>query len=313
MLAVMEHSALSPAGPQSGSISTLWWLFFYVTGAIYLLVVIFMFVAMLRRHEKPTNERHMSAVISALVAITVVILFVFLISEFKTGQKLYSLASAPNQMEIKITGHQWWWEVEYEDPTPSQMIRTANEIHIPVGVPVKFDLQSQDVIHSFWCPSLNGKRDLIPGHPTHMWLQADRPGTYAGQCAEYCGHQHAHMRFSIIAEDQKTFDAWRDAQRKSAPEPVTDLQKRGQQVFLNSTCIMCHTVDGTYAHASVGPVLTHIASRQMIASDSILNTPDNRMKWIHNPQEIKPGVIMPQNNLTQNDMNALSEYLETLK
>jgi cytochrome c oxidase subunit 2 len=323
-LLASAQSALDPAGAQAGGISRLWWTFFWVTASIFLLVLIFLLIALARRRIEPSDssqrhkvdpvrEQRMSVVIRAAVAISVLVLFLFLIGEFLTGRKLYALSSSADQIAIKITGHQWWWEVQYQDPTSSNMFNTANEIHIPVGVVVKFDLQSADVIHSFWVPNLHGKKDLVPGHPTSLWLRADKAGTYSGQCAEFCGHQHAHMRFTVIAEDRATYDAWLDAQRKRAAEPSTETEMRGHQVFINSSCILCHTVDGTPARATVGPNLTHIGSRQHIAAGTLPNTADNLSRWIQNPQQIKPGVIMPQHNFSDADLHSLVEYLESLR
>jgi cytochrome c oxidase subunit 2 len=203
MLADVAQSALDPKGPQAGAIYGLWWMCFGVTAVVYLLVIAFMFMAMLKRRapveteppvrHDPHTDRRMKVVVSSAVGITILILFTFLISDFLVGRKIYAMASANDQLEIQVIGHQWWWEVQYQDETPSNIVRTANEIHLPVGTPVKVQLDSRDVIHSFWVPSLRGKKDLIPGHPTRIWLQADQPGTYEGQCAEFCCHQHAHM------------------------------------------------------------------------------------------------------------------------
>jgi cytochrome c oxidase subunit 2 len=324
ILLATNQSALDPAGPQAGRISTLWWIFFGTTATIYVIVQICMLVAALRKRQTepqppppmpidPARERRVNRVISWLVGMTAVVLFALLLSEFITGRKLYAFTSSPNQLEIKIIGHQWWWEVRYEDPVRSNMVITANEIHIPVGVPIRFDLESTDVIHSFWVPNLNGKKDLIPGHPTYFSMQADRPGKYEGQCAEFCGHQHAHMRFLVIAESRADFDKWREAQLKPAPEPQTDAQKRGRDVFINGSCIMCHTISGTPARGTVGPNLTHIGSSQTIAAATLANDPQNLRNWVHNAQSIKPGVLMPQIELPEGDIDAVVQYLESLK
>jgi cytochrome c oxidase subunit 2 len=172
---------------------------------------------------------------------------------------------------------------------------------------------SNDVIHSFWAPNLHGKRDLIPGHLTTTWLQADRPGLFRGQCAEFCGHQHAHMSFVVIAEQPDEFYAWLDAQRMPAPQPAGPDEQHGQQVFLSSTCIMCHTVQGTRANGRVAPDLTHVASRRLIAAGALANTRDNLADWIVDSQRIKPGNKMPPHNLSPGDLQALLSYLESLK
>jgi cytochrome c oxidase subunit 2 len=260
----------------------------------------------------PETERRIGRVVAGAITVTIVILFVFLIADFSTGRALSSLqwSGAP---VIRVTGHQWWWDVEYQDEVPSQHVRTSNEIHIPTGRPVKFELTSQDVIHSFWVPNLHGKTDLLTGYQTATWLQADRPGKYRGQCAEYCGHQHAHMAFLVIAEPPDQFNAWLDNQRRPAPQPTTAEQQRGQQIFLTRACVMCHQIRGTDAGAVVAPDLTHLATRQSIAAGTLANERDNLRSWITNPQHIKPGNKMPSNTLSDEEMNALLSYLQSLK
>jgi len=212
-----------------------------------------------------------------------------------------------------VTGHQWWWEIQYQDATPSNIVTTANEIHIPVGRPVQIQLRSGDVIHSFWIPNLHGKKDAFPDHETSLWLQADREGFFDGQCAEFCGAQHAHMRMQLVAESESKFQSWLQNQRQSAPQPQSDMQKKGQQVFLSHTCVTCHTIQGTDAGARLGPNLTHLASRQKIAAGTLPNMTGHLAGWIIDPQKIKPGVRMPQNPLNPEDLRALLEYLESLK
>jgi cytochrome c oxidase subunit 2 len=206
------QSALDPAGPQAGRITSLWWLMFWVCLAIFVIVSAFTLLAAFRRRPEknhtvsPDGEKNLTRAVAAAVGATVIILFVFLVVSYRVGRRISSPAGA-DAITIKVTGNQWWWKIEYEDPVPSNMVTTANEIHIPVGRPVQFKLTSRDVIHSFWVPNLHGKRDLIPGHEATLWLQADREGIYRGQCAEFCGHQHAHMAFAVIAEPAAAFEA----------------------------------------------------------------------------------------------------------
>jgi cytochrome c oxidase subunit 2 len=221
--------------------------------------------------------------------------------------------SNKNAVTIEVTGQQWWWQVRYLDPDPSKIFVTANEIHIPVGQPVTIKLRSTDVIHSFWVPNLVGKKDLIPGHDAVLWLQADKPGVFRGQCAEYCGLQHAHMAFWVVAEPPTRFAAWLNQQRGEAVQPSTSSEQRGQQVFLSSPCIMCHTIQGTPAGATVGPDLTHIASRSYIAAGTLPNTRGQLAGWIVDSQAIKPGNRMPPNSLNPDDLQALLDYLQSLK
>ena len=194
-----------------------------------------------------------------------------------------------------------------------KIVTTANEIHVPVGRPVQFELHSTDVIHSFWAPNFNGKKDLIPGHPTTLLITASRAGTFRGQCAEYCGAQHAHMRFVMVAEPVAAFDGWLAAQRQPSAAPGTEEEKKGLQVFTSSSCVLCHTIQGTSARGTVGPNLTHIASRPRLAAGTLPNNEGHLGGWILDPQQIKPGAHMPQNNLSPADLKALLSYLETLK
>jgi cytochrome c oxidase subunit 2 len=321
------QSALDPAGAQAGRIDSLWRLMLYVTTAVYVVVMIALLAAAFRAHarggagveDEPDTapdagrERRMSRVVIGGVVATVAILFVFLVSSFLTGRRLHAEASSKDVLTVKIVGHQWWWEVRYDNPVPAWVVTTANEIHIPVGQAVQFKLTSNDVIHSFWVPNLHGKTDLVPGHETNTWIRADRAGVYRGQCAEFCGHQHAHMAFTVVAESPEKFKAWYDAQLQSAAQPQTPEQARGQQVFLSSPCVMCHKIQGTDAGGNVGPDLTHVASRSHIAAATLENTRGHLAGWIVDPQRIKPGTRMPPNNLEPADLQALLDYLQSLK
>jgi cytochrome c oxidase subunit 2 len=252
------------------------------------------------------------AAAKAAVAVTAIILFVLLVLSVSTGRGLSSFAT-PDALHIEVIGHQWWWEVHYADPVPSQRVITANEIHIPVGRPIVLQLTSHDVIHNFWAPNLHGKRDLIPGHITSIALQADKPGAYRGQCAEFCGYQHTYMAFLILAEPAEQFAAWLERQRGPAVQPTEALQQRGQEVFLAPSCVLCHTIQGTSAAGKVAPDLTHIASRHTIAAGTLPNTTGHLAAWIIDPQHIKPGNKMPPNHLDPDDLQALLAYLESLK
>jgi cytochrome c oxidase subunit 2 len=323
---IPSQSALSPAGPQAGRIISLWWMMFYVTGAVFLIVMAFLLAALVRRRRpyggeaadvpdirpEPAGERRMSHAVLAGVGLTVVILFVFLVRSYVTGRALDSLHEQEH-LTVSVVGHQWWWEVRYDNSTAAYVLTTANEIHLPVGRPVLFKLTSTDVIHSFWVPNLHGKTDLVPGHENVTWLKAEQEGTYRGQCAEFCGHQHAHMAFTVVVEPYEKFKAWYDAQLKPAPEPQTQAQTQGRQVFLSSPCVMCHTVRGTDAGASVGPDLTHVASRGTLAAGTLENTRGHLAGWVVDSQRIKPGNRMPPNNLEPADLQALLDYLQSLK
>jgi cytochrome c oxidase subunit 2 len=319
------QSVLNPAGPQSEQISRLWWFMLISCTIVFLFVIILLLLAVTRRSngsqapdelpEKTTieSERRRGLIVAAATALTIAILFAFMLESFFVGRGMTAELDQKQGVNIEVTGHQWWWEVRYQDVDASSIFTTANEIHIPVGVPVTFSLKATDVIHSFWVPNLHGKKDLIPGKISTIWLQADKPGVYRGQCAEYCGYQHAHMALWIFAEPREQFDAWRRTQIQSAVSPVTASEQRGQQVFLSSACVMCHAINGTPAGANAGPNLTHVASRNTIAAATLPNGRDHLAQWVSDSQQIKPGNRMPPNRLDAGDLNALLDYLQSLK
>jgi cytochrome c oxidase subunit II len=215
-------------------------------------------------------------------------------------------------LTIEITGQQWWWKARYLSDDASRILTTANEIHIPVGEPVRVKLISQDVIHSFWAPALTGKTELIPGLTNFTWLQAARPGVYAGQCTEYCGKQHAHMGFLVVAQKPADFKAWWDAELKPANKPSSPIATRGEHDFV-AHCGLCHSVRGTEAGGTVAPDLTHVMSRLMLASNTLRNTPGNLAGWIADPQAQKPGTQMPILNLPGPQFQDILTYVRTLK
>jgi cytochrome c oxidase subunit II len=215
-------------------------------------------------------------------------------------------------LTLDVTARQWWWEVQYNGSQPSEVFATANEIHIPVGVPVLVRLHGGDVIHSFWVPKLSGKTDVIPGQTNTSWMQAEQPGRYLGQCSEFCGFQHAHMQFEVVAETQSDFDAWQIAQRRAAEPPATPEQSRGL-ALVEYRCGLCHRVRGTEAGALSAPDLTHLMSRRTLAAGTLLNNPGNLVGWIQNPQNIKPGNLMPDQYLSAPQLIDTLAYLESLK
>jgi cytochrome c oxidase subunit II len=319
------QNAINPAGPQANNLSRLWWLMFTVCSIVFVLVMIALLLSLRKRTgeslsalppviEPPREEerRRWTVVLSA-ITVTVIILFVFLIASFSIGRSMSAELAHKNGLAIEVTGHQWWWEVRYQDVDASNIFWTANEIHIPVGVPVTFSLQATDVIHSFWVPNLAGKKDLIPGKINTIWLQADKPGVYRGQCAEYCGMQHARMALWVVAEPQEQFNAWRQNQTQASVPPATDSQKRGQRIFFSATCVMCHTINGTPAGSNIGPNLTHVGSRNTIAAATVSNTREHLVQWIRDSQSFKPGNRMPPINLSDADLQALVDYLQSLK
>ena len=216
-------------------------------------------------------------------------------------------------LELQVTAHQWWWEVDYLYDDLTRRFSTANEIHVPVGQRVKISLLSSDVIHGFWVPRLHGKMDVIPGHENSLVLEASEPGIYRGECAEYCGVQHAHMRFLVVAQRPDDFRAWAANQRLPAPTPTDPLLVKGREAFETTACAMCHSIRGTRARGGVAPDLTHFGSRSTIAG-VMPNTRARLQAWIVNAQSFKPGARMP--TLEQFDgetLNALAAYLESLE
>jgi cytochrome c oxidase subunit II len=227
---------------------------------------------------------------------------------------LAAVAAPPGSsgLTIDVIGHQWWWEVRYTGSEPSQVVVTANEIHVPIGQPVRLKLSSADVIHSFWIPQLAGKTDMIPGQTNYAWLQADRPGDYRGQCGEFCGAQHAHMALHVIAEEPAAFDAWRRGQLAEGATPQAPDAVRGMAVFI-ARCSECHAVRGTSAAGKLGPDLTHLMSRRTIASGTLPNNTGTLSGWVADAQALKPGSRMPTLDLSPQDLHAVVSYLETLK
>jgi cytochrome c oxidase subunit 2 len=225
------------------------------------------------------------------------------------SERVIAASAERPSLTVQIIGHQWWWEIRY----PDQGVVTANELHVPVGQQIKLELSSADVIHSFWAPQLEGKRDLIPGQTNILTFTPDRAGIYRGQCAEYCGRMHAKMAFLVVAEPPDVFAEWVTAQQQPAAAPVTAAAQAGEQVFLHNACVACHTVAGTAAAGKIGPDLTHIASRYTLAAATLSNTPAHRAGWIVNSQALKPGNAMPVMQLQPADLQSLLAWLETLK
>jgi len=224
-------------------------------------------------------------------------------------------ASGPPQdsaLTLDVTPRQWWWEVRYPGNSPDEAFATANEIHIPTGVPVLVRLHGGDVIHSFWVPKLTGKTDAIPGQTNLSWMQADAPGRYRGQCTEFCGFQHARMGFEVVAQPRDEFDRWRAQQLKGASPAQSEGAQRGLQL-VEYRCGLCHQVRGTSAGARSAPDLTHLMSRRTIAAGTLLNNSGNLAGWIQDPQGVKPGSLMPNQYLSARELNDVLAYLETLQ
>lgn len=211
--------------------------------------------------------------------------------------------------DLIVVGHQWWWEAQY----PKLAVTTANELHIPVGQRLSVQLESADVIHDFWVPQLARKMDAIPGITNHLWLQAEKAGTYLGACAEYCGAEHAWMRFRVVAQSRAEFAAWATRQAQPAAVPGKGPAEHGRELFLQMTCASCHAIQGVSAVTNVAPDLTHVTSRSTLGSEVVQNTPADLARWLKNPQAVKPGCRMPNLNLTEAQVNDLVSFLEGLR
>jgi cytochrome c oxidase subunit 2 len=246
------------------------------------------------------------------VAVSTVLLLGLLVASLLTDRALARLPLA-DAVHIQLTAHQFWWEARYDDAEPSRIFTTANELHIPVGRAVVLTLRAADVIHSFWVPSLHGKKDLIPGRESTLAFRADRAGVYRGQCAEFCGYQHANMLLYVMVDEPGDYQQWAEAQRRPAVPPDGGEARRGMDLVVGSTCAMCHTIAGTRAQGRHAPDLTHVASRSRIGAGMLPHNASTRAAWIINPQAIKPGVNMPPHGFSADDLNAINAYLATLQ
>ena len=307
-------SILDPAGPGARLIEGLWWPMLWISTIVFIVVVAFLVRAIFRgrkdgydsldRDEPRWGEPF---IVVAGVVIPALILggvYVFSLRQMNA----LSDAGADPSLEIDVIARNWWWEARYENGAV-----TANEIHIPVGEPVRLHLTSEDVIHSFWVPELQAKTDHVPGHDNYMWLQADEPGRYRGQCAEFCGLQHTNMVFYVVADEPGDFEEWVTNEAANIDEGETRLvtAAEGQDIFLDSSCAGCHAVRGTTADGDLGPDLTHLATRETIAG-VMSNTRDNLRNFITDPHPFKPGVSMPPTELTDDEIEAVVAYLAGL-
>jgi cytochrome c oxidase subunit 2 len=311
-----NQSMFNPQGPAARSIASLGWFMLSVCVAIYLLVLVATAWALMRRRHigdaLPRTTRTLGRAVAIATVLSGVVLLVFTVSTVVAGRGL-NTPTGPGAITVDVIGHQWWWEFQYRDVTPSDFVTSPNELHIPVGVPIHLKAISRDVVHSFWVPNLHGKRDLIPGQVTNFWIQADRPGVYRGQCAEFCGAAHARMALVVVAEPMDTFLSWVANQRQPSVAPTTEDTRHGRDVFMQTTCVMCHTIRGTDAGARLGPELTHVGSRMMLAAGTLPNTRGHLAGWVADPQSVKPGVRMPPNPLQPGDLQAVLTYLRSLR
>ncbi len=248
----------------------------------------------------------------AWTVIPIVIVVVLFLAAARVIHAVEDAKLPTNTLEVVAVGHQFWWEFQY----PQQGFITANELHVPVGsgpngAPTRIRLLSADTDHSFWVPQLAGKTDLIPNHPNETWIEPHHTGVYLGQCAQYCGVQHAKMLLRVIVESPEDFQKWAAAQK--GPAAQSDNVAHGREVFETTACVNCHTVAGTNAHGKFGPDLTHFMSRETLAAGAATNTRENLRAWIKNPDDIKPGALMPAMQMSEADIDAVTDYLQSLR
>ena len=316
-----ETSILTPMGPAAEHSRTVWWILFFAAAAVFVFVMVVLSIAQFRQPEatnpndaddNPDTGSFMGnitfVVMSGVVMPAVVLAGVIAVAV--TGMEALSIPEDEVPFTIEVIGHQFWWEVYY----PDHNFVTANEIHIPINEPIRILLRAEDVIHSFWVPELQGKMDLLPDQVNETWIEASYPGQYAGVCAEFCGLQHANMRFVVVARTPDDFETWVDQQQQPAPAPQGDIVQEGWRVFQDEgRCAECHTIIGTNATGVLGPDLTHFASRLTIGAGTVPNTEGHLYGWIIDAQSIKPGSLMPPIALTGEQLDALVAFMYTLE
>jgi len=303
-------------GPAATPTMRLGWALAALVTVVALIIVVLLVGAIARRRSgAERDERHVHAEGGGMhwvwigTAISSVALFAALAYVLVTLESVASPGREPT-LTIAVTAYDWWWKIDYAG---EPAVTTANEIHIPVGEPVKIELKSADVIHAFWVPLLAGKTQTIPGVINEQWIEADRAGVYRGQCTQFCGAQHAHMAFEVIAEPRAQFDAWYASQAKPyAPVSAAADVRAGAEIF-KERCAGCHAIRGTDANGSHAPDLTHLNARRLIAAGTLPNTAQNQLDWIQHAQRIKPDSLMPSIALSATDAAALTAYLRTLQ
>jgi cytochrome c oxidase subunit 2 len=304
-------SAFDPHSPQAQAISAIFVQTLVVCTVIGLIVAtlvgicVVRFRAGVRKGEPEQTHGHKGLEIGWTILPILIVVGLFALTARAMAA---SDPPADREPDVVVIGHQWWWEARYHDGAV-----TANEIHIPAGKDVLVRIEAEDVIHDFWVPQLGRKMDAIPGHPSSIWIQADRPGTYLGACAEYCGTEHAWMRIVVIAQSQSDFDAWERHERSSAQAPMGGAAARGAGIFDSKTCMKCHAIGGRGEQPRVAPDLTHLAERTTLGAGVIPNDPAHLAQWLRDPQGVKPGSHMPDLNLSDDEVNDLVAYFETLR
>jgi cytochrome c oxidase subunit 2 len=312
------HRVLAPSADQAQAIATIWDAQFWPQLLIYLAVLLALGWALWhRRATVPTDAqqqqqlRNWSLGLVAWALFIAAMLGAWTALSFVQDRRL--LQRDAGALRVHISAQQWWWQVEYPNVDPSLQVSTANELHLPAGRMARIQLDSDNVIHSLWIPPLNGKMDLIPGRSNELALTPRAPGRYLGECAEFCGLQHAHMVLPVTVESPAAFAAWLQRQRAPASAPATTLAARGKALFESGSCAMCHAIAGTSADSHVGPDLTHVASRPLLAAGALPNDAAHLAAWLADPQAHKPGTRMPDPRLRPQELAALSAYLGGLR
>ena len=317
------QTALAGDGADSDNFLSLFWVFLGVCALMYLIVVAALAIALWGRRRRPAplveehGEQHQNLpvlrpLLIGWAALILAGLLGLTIASFFTDRSNAAAARNPGLI-ISVTANQWWWDVEYVTQGATMSVRTANEIHLPVGVPAEVTLHSSDVIHSLWIPNLAGKQDLIPGRVTDLQLLPRKTGYYRAQCAEFCGAQHAHMALDVTVESKANFMRWLNAQKQPALAPQTPIELAGYRYVTTRQCGACHNISGTPAGGTVAPDLTHFASRKSIAAGTLPMNRGNLYGWVADPQSQKPGNHMPTIGMSSGDLHAVVAYLERLK
>ena len=317
------QNALGGDGADGAHFVSLFWVFMVVCALMYAAIVGCFLLALWRARQPRApltidEGKHSEgpAIAGRLLAgwafVIAAGLSILTVASFFTDRSNAKAGERP-QLLINVTGNQWWWDVQYSSGDASKSFRTANELHLPVGVPVEVKLQSNDVIHSFWVPNLAGKQDLIPGRVTDIQLLPRKTGLFRGQCAEFCGVQHAHMALDVTVESRENFRKWVAARQRVAFAPQSPVELAGYRFFTARNCSACHAVSGSLASATIGPDLTHFASRRSIAAGTLPMSAANVQAWIADPQRQKPGSNMPKVGLTRDELRALTAFMERLK
>lgn len=307
-----SQSALEPSGPAAGEIAVLWWVMLAAASAIFLLVLVLLLLPLRRAGEKRWRPSPYRMIVIGGFIFPVVTLSILLPFGINVGSSM-DAAVPDDALTIRINAHQWWWEVEYIGKDSRPAFTTANELYLPVGEPVELILDSVDVIHSFWLPRLAGKRDMIPGQTNRLVIEAEEPGIFRGQCAEYCGEAHAMMAFFAVAVPLDEFSAW--ARRQYSPQPAEPgSQHPGAVLFRENGCGLCHAVRGHQSSGQTAPDLTHVGSRKTIAAGLLDATAQNIALWLAHNNELKPGNRMPEyRHLNLGERLAIGDYLESLE